>query len=272
MATTFHKQEEVKFIDEGDFKMPKKKTENVPAKREEAGLPSTMLQNDAGMGFENVDAASQTVPFLIVLQSQSPQIDSIVGAKAGMFFNTATKELFTECIVIPCGFKRSFIRWAPRDEGGGFKGEYSAIDVDQGNVEGLGKDSNGWPCIGNDKMSDTRAHFLLVKTEAGHWEPAVLSLSSTQVKKSKLWITQMMNLRVEDVDGLLPSFSHSYKLTTVPESNVSGSWYGVNFEMNERNNAVDLYAMAKAFNLEVSSGAVKTDEPTGEKEADPNAI
>ena len=57
------------------------------------------FEADAGAGMENVTADDLQIPFLSILQSNSPQLDEsegkyIDGAKAGMILNTVTNEIF----------------------------------------------------------------------------------------------------------------------------------------------------------------------------------
>ena len=69
----------------------------------------------------------------------SPLVDEddpkyITGAKAGMFFNTVTQKLYdgkAGLIVIPCGYKRSYILWGGREGDGGFKGEFEVEQVEE---------------------------------------------------------------------------------------------------------------------------------------------
>lgn len=238
-------------------KMTKKKE---IAKRQNAGVPATIdMQADAGAGMEGADKESYALPFLIILQKQSPQIDDIVGAKAGQFFNTVTEELYNEVMIIPCAFQRTFIRWAPRDEGGGFKGQYDPFEVQE-----FEKDDRGFPCIGDDNLADTRSHFILVKNKNGSWTPAVLSLSSTQVKKSKRWMSQISSIQIDCDEGKFnpPSYSHTYKLTTVKEENTMGKWFGVKIEIIGIIEDKTIYELAKKLNKQVTEGAVKSAEPS----------
>jgi len=118
---------------------------------------------DAGKGTETVDKDCLAIPFLSVLQGLSPQIETVKGAKAGKLINTITDELFDEAIIIPCSFQRRFLRFVPREKGGGFKGDYDPIDIDTGNIDGLNKDENGFLKIDGDDLIDTRNHFILLK-------------------------------------------------------------------------------------------------------------
>ena len=77
-------------------------------------------------------------------------------------------------------------------------------------------------------LVDTRVHYALLVAN-GEAEPVVFTMTSTQIKKSRKWMTVMRQLRMERPDGSFfnpPMFSHQYNLTTVPESNDQGAWMG----------------------------------------------
>ena len=112
--------------------------------KKSTNLPAVLnLENDAGSGFEAVDRDSVAIPFLAVLQKGSPQCDEdddayIDGAKAGMFFNTATGQIFDGkkgVTLIPAYFERMYVEWAPRDSGGGFRGTHDPAITDVSDLE-----------------------------------------------------------------------------------------------------------------------------------------
>jgi hypothetical protein len=223
---------------------------------------------DAGMGLEGADKDTYAIPFLSILQGLSPQIETVDGARPGLFINTITDELFKEVKVIPVSFQRRFLRWAPRSEGGGFKGEYSPIDVETGKVEGLDF-VDGKYLIGKDQLKDTRNHFLLVHSDRHDtWNPAMLSLTSTQIKKSKRWMSLINGIELRTAEGRSytpPSFSHIYKLSTIKEENSQGSWWGLEVSLDGKLTDADVYQKAKDFNRQVQSGDVKVQEPHSEE-------
>lgn len=224
------------------------------------------MEADAGKGLEGADKDSYAVPFLQVLQGLSPQIDTVDGAKPGLFINTITNEMFESVLVVPCAYKRAFIRWASRDDGGGFKGAYTPLEVESGDIEGMERDDFGQFVVGTDVLKDTRNHYVLVKSGSGMWQPAVLSLYSTQVKKSKRWMALIQGIELpakkEGAPGFNPpSFSHVYKLITVKEKNDKGSWHGIEIELAYKVTEVHLYHKAKEFCEQVNAGIVQTAEP-----------
>ena len=220
---------------------------------------------DAGMGMEGTDKASFAIPFIAVLQGLSPQIETVDGAKPGLFINTVTNELYRELSVVPCAFQRRFTRWAPREQGGGYKGEYNPVDVELGTIAGIEHNEKGQPTIDGDVLKDTRNHFVLVKSASGSWQPALLSLSSTQIKKSKRWMSLIQGIEMRTPQGKLfnpPSFSHMYNLTTKKEENQQGSWWGVEVNLVGLVMDGEVYAKAKAFHHSVATGDIEVAQPS----------
>ena len=225
---------------------------------------------DAGLGMEGADKSSFAIPFIAVLQGLSPQLETVEDAKPGLFINTITNEVFKEVLVVPCAYQRRYLRWAPRAEGGGYKGEYNPVDVETGKIEGVQTNAEGRLMLENDELKDTRNHFVLMQTESGTWQPALLSLSSTQIKKSKRWMSRIQGIELRTAQGKPfnpPSFSHIYKLKTVKEENSKGSWWGLEIELVEPVGDADLYAKAKAFHNSVASGDIEVAPPQQDVEA-----
>lgn len=237
------------------------------------------LEEDAGAGTDGIDKDSQAIPFLTILQSNSPAVvDELVeGAKAGLFMNTVTGELFKEIVVVPVSFQRRFLEWAPRSAGGGFKGEHKPLDVESGKVGVKRPDEKGIDRLfnGANVLKDTRSHFVIALRQDGTFFPALMSLSSTQIKKSKKWITMMLGVQVRNAAGKLfnpATFSHAYRLSTTKESNEQGSWFGVLIDAAGPVTNVELYTAAKELNKMVSAGAVQVVQPDANVDgAEPSA-
>jgi hypothetical protein len=229
------------------------------------------FERDAGSGMEGADKDSFAIPFLIVLQTNSPQCDSssakyIKGAAPGMFCNTATGQLFKGdkgISVIPAQFVRKFVEWGARDSGGGYKGDVAPENVDLASLE---RDDSGKLMLeSGNYLVDTRYHFcILLDGEAP--QPVILSFSSTQIKKSRQWMTMMANLRMEGSDGKKftpPTFSHAYRIKTVSESNTKGAWKGVQIELDHTLGPSEggLYELARHFRDQINAGKATADMP-----------
>lgn len=231
-------------------------------KKEEAGLPAVIdFGADAGGGFEEADANSYAIPFLTVLQSGSPQCKKsdgayIKGASEGMLFNSVSQEIFdgdTGLIILPCHFTHTFNEWKPRDSGGGLVAQHSVTDGEE-LLRDCHKGPKGEDLLPNGNvLNDTRNHYILIVKEDGTYEPAFFPLGSTQIKKSKRWMTLMQNIRLKN-GHVAPMFSQLYKLTTVPESNDKGSWFGVKIEHIGPVADIKIYEAAKQFREMVRQG------------------
>lgn len=243
--------------------------------------PEFMGAEDFGVGFEGTDKDSFAIPFLQILQKMSPLVDDdspkkMEGAKAGMVYNTVTQKLHdvreTPLEIVPVFYKRSFILWGARDNGGGFKGEITPEEMDKiiaddtvvnDNGKWLVKDKEGEV---NPKKSDhyldTRSHYVIaIDPDTKETMPAIVSLASSQIKSSKMLLTALQNKRV-DVGGVkrMPAmYANKVKFTTVANSNEKGSWAGAKFELDGLVMDRELFAVAKEFYVAVSTGAVKAD-------------
>jgi hypothetical protein len=234
---------------------------------------------DAGAGMEGATAESFAIPFLSVLQKSSPQVDEadgayIEGAKAGMFYENVTNGMHdgkTGILVVPCSYRRVFLRWGPRGgEGAGFKGEMLPEVVAQLRAEGKIVDLDGklfFPLPDGsvndkkcDRVADTRNHYVLLLDEkTGAWTQALVSLTSTQIKKSKMLMSAMASVKLSGPSGMYtpPTFANKVRVQSIPESNDKGTWHGVKFELAGRVDRAEVYAAAKAFHASVSAGSVE---------------
>ena len=102
-----------------------------------ATMDASMLAADAGIGRESMSITDMALPYLLILQSLSPQVKKsspqrVDGAEEGDIFNTVTQELFASedgINVIPCAFQKAWVEWAPRDSGGGWIASHSSDQI-----------------------------------------------------------------------------------------------------------------------------------------------
>ena len=245
------------------------------AEREDTELSTAVVnfEDDAGGGFEESDKDSFAIPYARIVQKLSPQCDETSGdyleeAKAGMIINSVTEQLYDGKLgmnVIPCHFRRVFVEWNTRENGGGFVAEYDAAN---GALIETTKDEKKRDITKDGtQLVDTRCHYVIIVNDDGSTSPAVITMSSTQTKKSKKWMTAMQNLLRERKDGTLYNpamFASIFSMTTVPESNDQGNWYGWKFHhmryLNEDNPVeVKLYQTARAFRDAVKQGTATID-------------
>ena len=241
---------------------------NEVAKKEEAGpLAVIDFGADAGSGFENTNTDDFAIPFLRMLQAGSPQAkrtqpEYIKGAEEGDMINTVTGRLYKghEGVdVIPCAYIHKYNLWAQNREG--FRGSVTADEYERmSKHKGTVNTQNGPKEVELDEagniITDTREHYVLIVHPDGSFVPALLALASTQLKKSKKWMSLMDAFKLP-TGARYPMFSKIYKVTPIAESKDDFSWAGYNIEyLKDIDNPV-LYTAAKAFNESVRKGTIK---------------
>lgn len=265
--------------------MPNTKAQALQEKEQTAiAVAAVSFEDDAGGGFEEADRDAYAIPFLRILQKLSPQCDEASGdylenAKDGMFINSVTDQLYSGkegLDVVPCHYRRAFVQWNTREQGGGFIAEH---DVPTGlkMMESATRDDKNRDILPDGtQLVDTRIHYVeIVDPETGGLSPAVMTLSSTQTKASKRWMTQMQNLLKPRKDGTLYNpamFASIFTLTTKPEKNDQGSWHSFKIVhkrfLNEADQADQItYQTARAFRDAIKSGEAEVrhdiDAPEG---------
>lgn len=226
---------------------------------------------DAGAGFENADSASYAIPYLSILQSGSPQCKRsdgkyIKGAEEGMLYNSVSEGITSGeegVLVVPCHYDRVFLEFGDRESGdSGFYGAHAPTSdrVLNTPIAASGKNAGKQVTDEGHILSDTREHYVLVVNPDGTYAPAVIGLSSTQVKASRTWMSKMDGIKLKRADGTMytpPMFSHTYRLTTIPQTNDQGSWFGWKIEIVGPVTDANLYNAAKAFRDAVKAGEAK---------------
>lgn len=233
----------------------KKKGKKV-AKSDKAGAVQEqsmmdMFAADKGAGLENIRKEDTKIPFLRVLQSNSPQLDEgapeyIEDSKVGMMFNTVTRETFDGkqgVLVVPVHFEKVYIEWKPRDEGGGGGGGFVAQYETREEAEENADEAHD--------ITDTAHHYCLIKSEKDDvWQPIVIPCKSTMLSVSRGWNAMMQNVIFKTGDGKVftpPSYACIYGITTARQQNDQGTWYNIVVERSATVDDPNLYAMAKEF-------------------------
>ena len=176
------------------------------------------------------------IPRLQLAQKMSPELDEndakyIDGIKAGNFFNSVSREIYTEIDVIPCHSRTSYTEWVPRDQGGGLIGEHDADSPDVKSAETHVSDDGKRKDImrsGNELVIADEFYSFIVK-EDGDYEPVLISMKSSQRKVAKRWRTliSMNKARNPKTNQLqsVPIYSTLWKLTSVIEANKNNEKY-----------------------------------------------
>ena len=251
---------------------------NEVAIKEKAGAVANLnIEQFADAGFENVDSKSLALPFLKVLGQLSPQVtqgDSqfIPEARAGMIYNTVTDELFDGAkgiTVVPCYYKLEYIEWKDRE-----KGAVAPVNVYSSDSDIMSKTTRGDD--GKDRLEngnyieETASHYVLI-VEPDKSSTALLTMKSTQRKKSKKWNSMMMSLRQKRKSGagfFKPApFTQKYSLKTVLEKNNLGSWFGWEIEHVGGVDSEEVMKAAFDFYESCKKGAVRVNHNKEEQAA-----
>ena len=220
-------------------------------------------------GFGSLNLARDTaIPYISILQSGSPQLNPskaeyIETAKAGQLYNTVTQEAVSELKVIPVFYHLRYVEWKPREQGAGFIASHSA---DSGVLGRATRDpmTNKHVLENGNHIVQTAYHYVLVLNNGGY-QNAVISMASSQLKKSRRWNSLMLSQKIKGPSGMFtpPTYAFTYKLSTVSESNDRGSWFGFQVEKGEQVTDASIYGEGKAFSTAASSGAIeaKPEEP-----------
>ena len=229
-----------------------------------ANLSEDLILANAGKGLQNISNDDVTIPRLAIIQSGSPQRKKkdekyIEGADEGMIFNTVTNELYKDSLeVIPCGYRKTYVEWVPREKGGGL------VAVHDLKPDGSVTDpKTRKTMLGENQIVDTAEHFVLVKTSEGY-SPAVLTMTSSNLGVSRKWNTllKMKRINVKGQTVEAPSFLFKFKLSTVEAENDLGNWHKYKIEELGQIESKDIFKEAEKLADSVSTGKVKASEPT----------
>jgi len=216
------------------------------AKKEDQ-LPAYMRSE--GKGQDGVSAEDLVIPRLEIIQAISPQVSKnkpefIEGATPGIFYNTASNELYGEHVkFVPIYFKKEFIIWKDRKSGGGYRGSFGTEAEAIEEMEGL---DDGAQCA----VAETHNHFGFLLKDSGKAEEIVVTAS-----RSKLKFSRQFNSMVRMAGG--DRFSREYEINVVEASNDLGSWFSQNVKQLGYVSE-EVYKAADKFYDNMASGAGKS--------------
>lgn len=243
-------------------------SEELVKQESSALIAADDLKKYAGLGLENAEANDFAIPFVHILQKLSPQVDEASGqyvkdAKPGQIFISTTSQCFdgkNGISVIQCAFKKNLIEWKQRTSGGGFVKEHQ---WNEELIQQTVKNEKGQNILPNGNLLvETKLHYVMIVSNEIDQSviPAVLSMTSTQLKKSRKWMSLISMRKLRDSKGgmfLPPSFAFYYNLRVVPETNEHGSWYSWDVEPGPQVNDASLIREAIKFNKAIGAGEVK---------------
>ncbi len=206
--------------------MGKKKTDIVG---KGGALAAPDFGEFAGVGMENVDSTDISIPFLGIIQTDSPQLDKghakyIKGCEKGDLFNTVTNEIIGDgraVYYVACCKERQYVEWIPFKDGGGYCGTHepnsklvqSSLEVAEDKLKPMTDDGH--------ELAETFTVFGLLIDGPEATEsvmPLVVAFSSTKIPVYK---KQMMT-RIGTIKGGPPMFGFRFKITSVDAVNKAG--------------------------------------------------
>jgi len=213
----------------------------------EAQLPAPVIDygTDAGAGTDVIGRDEAGIPFLKILQAQSPEVigpnGKIDGAVAGMILNTGTEELSESITVVPALRQHVFVEWRPRKQGGGIVAVYEPNDpVVQAAIAASDEFGKYRTEAGNDLVETFYVFAITLDADENPGMPVVIPFSSTQIKAyKKKFANRVRHCLVDNGQGkriLPPMFAHRIAISTGDESNDDGSWKGYVIQFAVDNN------------------------------------
>jgi len=266
-----------------------KKPASVPAKIEPAEIEDAN-DGDAALALADAEKYGQklgredvAIPRIVILQSNSPQCNPAHGkyledARQGMIMNTVTNELWdgkNGVMVVPIAYRRAHYQWPPRGKEGAQTAAMGPAK-DWGPVEPEGPEfyrdeknrlrlytTPGKP-QDKDHLITATAEYIVQVAGQTNFYPAILSMSRTQLKKARNWNGAMRNVAVKHPSGngfFNPAwFYFAYNLTTVPESNSEGNWFGWSIKQGPKTTSLPggrkVYEDSKALHELWMSGGI----------------
>lgn len=261
----------------------KKTKTKLPAKRTEAALPAGFDYGDkAGIGAEDITSEDFLLPFLRIIQPNSPQLNKrhekyIKGSEAGMFFNVSTSKLYPGedggFTVHLCFKTRSYAEFIPRDQGGGFVGQH---EPDSDLVVKLRQKQGKFMPLetGNStELIETYYAYAVVVPEDNEEEPelVVFPFSSTGITPFKQYLMQLSPLLRKGV----PIYAARTRVTTRFRKNTEGEFFVPNLVLDGAAPADyllapddPLLAICAELREGVTTGKAKVDYAEGQSETE----
>ena len=193
---------------------------------------------DSGAGFENQTSADRSIPFLAILQSNSPQVED-GGESSGDLLNTVTGEVFdgNEGVVfVPSMTEHVYVEWVPRTQGGGFVARYEADDPFVKQCEAKATQFGKAKTPDGNDIQETFYVYGAICPEGREPELAVMAFTSTKIKVYRKYFGNKLSMFRDANKKQPPLFAHSIRVSTFKDKNAKGTFY--NFTLTPANGTV----------------------------------
>lgn len=211
--------------------MANQKPKKEVAKRDEnAVVVAADFEEYTGRGFQNQTQEDIAIPFINVLQSNSPEVEekSVDGAESGMLINSVTKELYSEIEMVPAVTRHRFIEWVPRAKGGGLVGFHALNSDVVKKAKAASTEFGKYKTEEGNDLVETFEVFGVLSIGGQPAGMAVASFASTKIKSYRQIMGRLNSFQITLEDGRRitpPLFAHLMEISTVGDKNVHGSFY-----------------------------------------------
>ena len=242
--------------------MAEKKEVAVKENTAVAAFDPSMFEADASVGMQNISNEDMALPFLKIVSGLDSILDERDDVRKGDILNTVTMEAFRGkdgIKVIPCAYQRKYIQWSPR--GVGIAAPSAMYDPGDAMPETKRdpNDNKEYLTDGSGEyIEQTAQWYVKVIHPEGGMTNALIAMKSTQLKKSRKWMSMIMSREMQGANGSFtpPMFSHIYELKSVSEENSKGSWHGWEMSVDGPITDAAQYKAAKDFNASIEKGEV----------------
>ena len=196
----------------------------------------------ANDGFDNVTADDLSIPFLTVMQSNSPEVKPAakggLGLDVGQLFNTVTQDVYSGedgVGLIPAITRHEWVEWGSRDSDEGFVARYECDDpliLDAKATQKFGEYKHG----NNNLVETYYIYGILYDVENQEsLGAAVISFSKTKIKRYKRLMSALrgFQLSVPGENGQSrritpPLYAHSLVVCSCDDKNNKGEFQNFN--------------------------------------------
>lgn len=217
--------------------------------------PPTTFGNQGMLGSINPD--DLLLPRIDVGQGLSPQVTSAESPiKVGDLFNSVTEEVYEKpLLVIPVKNEKNFIKWVPRDQGGGI-----VYRTDDAKDERVIKDTK-WGEDGAKPSCTAYLNYLCILP--GQEMPIVCSFHDTSYKAGRKLLTMM---------AMAGGKVYSYKLGATEKTNSYGTFQiftiekGDLIEGSDLDRAIEMHKVFSEIKMNFKEERAEGAQPVDESE------
>lgn len=204
----------------------------VTKREENAVVPAKDYGEYEGRGFQNQTQDDIAIPFINVLQSNSPQVEKgeshVEGAEAGMFYNTVTGDLYEKIQLVAAITRHRVIEWTPRASGGGLLGFHTVNSDVVKRAKAESKQYGKYETPEGNDLVETFEVFGVLSIDDAPRDMVVVPFTGKKIKSYKAIMGRLNSFQIPTEDGRRispPMFAHLIEITTVFDKNEKGSFY-----------------------------------------------